>query len=239
MNNVVIILQKGENWECKELTQQSWTCIVMSLDTHDGLMAWNIFCLTGPLWRESTGHLPSKQGITGPLWGESTCDQWIPLTKGSYSELWLFLLCMSAQAIDQAVQLPVIAGTMTLMWHYCNVTLLTWSLLHIAWVLGVLGEILPQQTHAVDCWNWGLQVKANASLHNCCNHLWQNVMRQILRAMIYLLMMICNLLTQSRENFTHAMCHDNFCKLKSWMNYCHLIEIVYDALRMGIRCIKD
>ena len=35
----------------------------------------NIFHVTGPLWRESTGH------------------RWIPLTKGSDAELWCFFIC--------------------------------------------------------------------------------------------------------------------------------------------------
>ena len=39
----------------------------------------NIFCITGPLWEESTGH------------------RWIPLTKASDAELWFFLSVLIKQ----------------------------------------------------------------------------------------------------------------------------------------------
>ena len=35
--------------------------------------------------------------ITGPLWGESTGHRWIPLTKASDTELWCFLWSLAVQ----------------------------------------------------------------------------------------------------------------------------------------------
>ena len=50
----------------------------------------NIFCVTGPLWGESTGH------------------RWIPLTKASDMELSCFLWSASEQKADQSIEMPVI-----------------------------------------------------------------------------------------------------------------------------------
>ena len=50
----------------------------------------NIFRVTGPLWRESTGH------------------RWIPLTLASDEELWCFLWFVSEQAVKQTIETSVI-----------------------------------------------------------------------------------------------------------------------------------
>ena len=50
----------------------------------------NIFCVTGPLWGESTGH------------------RWIPLTKASDVQLWCFLWSAPEQTIEQTIKTPVI-----------------------------------------------------------------------------------------------------------------------------------
>ena len=66
----------------------------------------NAFCITGPLWGESTsGYWPFVRGIhqwllalcegnppvvTGPLWGESTSGYW-PFVRGIHQ--WLLALC--------------------------------------------------------------------------------------------------------------------------------------------------
>ena len=50
----------------------------------------NIFCVTGPLWGESTGH------------------RWIPPTKASDAELWYFLWSAPEQKMEQTIETPVI-----------------------------------------------------------------------------------------------------------------------------------
>ena len=50
----------------------------------------NIFCVTGPLWGESTGH------------------RQIPLTKASDMEHWCFLWSVSEQTIKQTIETLVI-----------------------------------------------------------------------------------------------------------------------------------
>ena len=50
----------------------------------------NISCITGPLWWQSTGH------------------RWIPLTKAKNLELWCFLWSAPEQAVQQAIETPVI-----------------------------------------------------------------------------------------------------------------------------------
>ena len=42
--------------------------------------------------------------ITDPLWGESTGDRWIPLTKASDVELWCFLWSVPEQTLEQAIK---------------------------------------------------------------------------------------------------------------------------------------
>ena len=44
--------------------------------------------------------------VTGPLWRESTGDRWIPLTKASNTELWCFL--WSAPEPEPTIETPVI-----------------------------------------------------------------------------------------------------------------------------------
>ena len=58
----------------------------------------NTFCITGPLWRESTGQ------------------QWVPFKKGLQCGPLVFSL-----AVEQTVELPVIWDTMALLWRHCNV----------------------------------------------------------------------------------------------------------------------
>ena len=50
----------------------------------------NIFRVTGPLWREATGH------------------RWIPLTKASDEELWCVFLSVTEQTVEQTIEMPVI-----------------------------------------------------------------------------------------------------------------------------------
>ena len=71
----------------------------------------NIFCVTGPLWGESTGH------------------RWIPLTKASDSELWCFLRSAPAQTVEQTIEAAVIWDAIALIvtplyWFICNFALL-------------------------------------------------------------------------------------------------------------------
>ena len=56
----------------------------------------NIFCVTGPLRGESTGH------------------RWIPLTKASDAELWYFLWSVPEQTAEQTIEMLVIWDAITL-----------------------------------------------------------------------------------------------------------------------------
>ena len=68
--------------------------VIMKLTTigqHNMMMSSNrnIFCITGPLWGESTGH------------------RWIPLTNASDMELWCFLWSAPEQMAEQTIETPV------------------------------------------------------------------------------------------------------------------------------------
>ena len=56
----------------------------------------NIFRITGPLWREFTGH------------------RWIPLTKASGAELWWFLWFVPEQTVEETIETPVIRDAIAL-----------------------------------------------------------------------------------------------------------------------------
>ena len=67
---------------------------------------WNIFC------------------ITGPLWGQSTSHQWVPSQRATYVKLWYFR-CFHPQTSCSTNRRVVgdifyIWYTMMLMWHHCN-----------------------------------------------------------------------------------------------------------------------
>ena len=68
--------------------------------------------------------MTSSQGnaycVTSPLWGESTGHWWIPLTKANRKELWCFLWCMPKETVEQTVELLVIWDAMSVMWCHCN-----------------------------------------------------------------------------------------------------------------------
>ena len=46
--------------------------------------------------------------VTGPLWGEFTGHRWIPVTKASNAELWCFLWFTPEQTVAQTIDTPVI-----------------------------------------------------------------------------------------------------------------------------------
>ena len=62
------------------------------------MTSWNgsIFRVTGPLWRESTGH------------------RWIPLTKSGDAQPWCFLWSVTEQTVEYTIKTPVIWDTMAL-----------------------------------------------------------------------------------------------------------------------------
>ena len=62
---------------------QIWCVMMMSSNG-------NIFRVTGPLWRKSTGH------------------RWIPFTKASDAELWCFLWPAPEQTAEKIIETPVI-----------------------------------------------------------------------------------------------------------------------------------
>ena len=58
--------------------------------------------------------------ITGPLWRESTGHRWIPFTKGQWCVALIFYLSLAWKVCWQTVKLSVISDTRTLMWRHCN-----------------------------------------------------------------------------------------------------------------------
>ena len=52
--------------------------------------------------------------VTGPLCGEFTGHRWIPLTKASDAELWVFLSFASEQKVKHTIDTPVIWDAITL-----------------------------------------------------------------------------------------------------------------------------
>ena len=46
--------------------------------------------------------------VTGPLWGESTGHRWFPLTKASDAELCCFLRSAPEQKVEQTIETPVL-----------------------------------------------------------------------------------------------------------------------------------
>ena len=75
-------------------TMQLSMCIIMTTSSNE-----NIFCVTGPLWCEFTGH------------------RWIPLTKASDAELWCFLWSVPEQTVEQIIKMPSRS-----LWRHCNAT---------------------------------------------------------------------------------------------------------------------
>ena len=70
-----------------------WKSTYQATPLHRGMMtSWNgnIFCVTGPLWGESTGY------------------QWIPLTMASDMKLWCFLRIAPEQTVEQTIETLVI-----------------------------------------------------------------------------------------------------------------------------------
>ena len=55
------------------------------IDSHDHVIKWKHFPVTGPLWGEFTGH------------------RWIPLTKASDSKLWCFFNPVPEQMVEQTI----------------------------------------------------------------------------------------------------------------------------------------
>ena len=51
--------------------------------------------------------------VTGPLWGESTDHRWIPHIKASDAELSCSLISAPEQAVKQTVEILVIWDTIT------------------------------------------------------------------------------------------------------------------------------
>ena len=63
---------------------------------------WSIFHITGPLWRESTGH------------------QWIHLATSKYRGLWCFLWCWFKQMVEQTVACRWFETPCWSLWRHCK-----------------------------------------------------------------------------------------------------------------------
>ena len=88
---------------------RTWTvCMILVM------IKWRFFC------------------VTGPLWGESTRHRCIPLTKTSDAVLWYFLLSAPEQGFKQTIE------TRSLWRHYnvmmcCRVPCVVWCLQSSQW----------------------------------------------------------------------------------------------------------
>ena len=70
--------------------------------------------------------------VTGPLWRETTGDRWIPFTKASDAELWCFLLSTLEQYAGFEAPLRSL-------WRQCNTIKITLTALWcISWTSGIL-----------------------------------------------------------------------------------------------------
>ena len=87
------------------------------------------FCITGPLWGESTGHrwIPLTKGPVIQIFDAR--GQWIPLTKGTNGfpsqragnkQFWYFLQCYPGQIVKSTLKWLMIWGIMALMRHFRN-----------------------------------------------------------------------------------------------------------------------
>ena len=89
------------------------TVIICMMTSSNG----NIFCVTGPLWGEFTGH------------------RWIPLTNASDAKLWCFLWSAPAQTVGRTFETPVIriaiALIMTSLWWFGCISFWVW-LFHVS-----------------------------------------------------------------------------------------------------------
>ena len=90
------------------VSTQHWEMEIYSMSTMMTSSNGNIFCITGPLWGESTSH-----------W-------WIPLTKASDTELGCFLWSGSEQTVMTKMH-SVWKGLKT----NCNITMYCSSLSHL------------------------------------------------------------------------------------------------------------
>ena len=83
-----------------------------------------IRCLSENTLHWFQGYLLTWHGnaldVTGPLWGESLDHQRITLITGQNVELQCFLCCLLPHTVEQTVELLVISGAMTFIWHCCD-----------------------------------------------------------------------------------------------------------------------
>ena len=80
------------------------------------VMKWNIFCVTGLLWGEFTGH------------------RWIPLTKASDAELLCFLWSAPDQTVSKQSRRRWFETWSRPLWSHCNgpaSPVLTWGCFYI------------------------------------------------------------------------------------------------------------
>ena len=98
------------------------------------VMAWKRFPHYWPFVGESAGHLHMMTSskfdenifcVTGPLCGEFTGHRWIPRTKARGAELWCFLWSAPEQTVEQTIETLVIWDIIALI-----VTSLQWKSPH-------------------------------------------------------------------------------------------------------------
>ena len=96
-----LICTRGRHDKCILVSDAVWQDpskhILLHNISHDDVIKWKIFRVTGPLWGEFTGH------------------RWIPLTKASDAELWCFLWSGTEQTVEQTTETPLCS-----LWRHCN-----------------------------------------------------------------------------------------------------------------------
>ena len=111
--------------------------------------------------------------VTGPLWRESTGDRWIPLTKASDEELWRFLWHAPEQMVGRTIEAIALIMT-SLQWNAVLLSEMYWAyrmVLHIdmmasacypRWIMGCVDGVCLRGL----CWALDL---TTGHLHNSSN----------------------------------------------------------------------
>ena len=93
----------------------------LELRLHRSLLCHQASCIERVTYYIITSSNENVFCVTVPLWEESTRQRWIPFTKGRQYGPLIFLWCLSELSVEQTVCWPVIRDDITVIWHRCNV----------------------------------------------------------------------------------------------------------------------
>ena len=115
--------------------QTSWVILLLFWPMTRLIQGWCILtCIADPFSQFQRLHIhismmTSPNGdlfrVTGPLCRESTGDQWIALTKTSNAELWCFLWSAPEQTAEETIKTPGFETPSRSLWRHCNVSYFT------------------------------------------------------------------------------------------------------------------